>query len=267
MEAAEATATETDTTLLVTRVVSMRPAWRAFATLPYLHYQAPQTFAAHASASAGEAADSRDFAAAAEAGPSAEGVCTIGYVTDIEGNRDFFDQYVRTSKVLERDGQERLRLRDGCELVFGGDVCDKGDGDLYVAGELLGLKRRHPGRVHIILGNRDVNKLRWAQELGKAENLLEYAAASGAAAGSANADSGSAGGGGSSPCIAWWTDVRPFATSDAQRCRWMLRSTMGSQVPDTFELRRQELALMRAGKPADEGALPPSSVADDGHAR
>ena len=55
--------------------------------------------------------------------------CKVGYVTDIEGNLNFWNNYVNISKVLDRrDGQ--LQLRDDCHFVFGGDICDRGPGDL-----------------------------------------------------------------------------------------------------------------------------------------
>ena len=59
----------------------------------------------------------------------------------------------------------RLSLRPNCHLVFGGDACDRGPGDIRVLWDLLQLYEDHPGRVHIILGNRDVNKLRIPVEL------------------------------------------------------------------------------------------------------
>lgn len=244
----------------------MRPVWRALAALPYYYSASPPVTAraAHSSglgmsgAREGGAGALPAGAAAAEAAGAPPGTCLIGYVTDIEGNRAYFDEYVRISRVLDRDAaSSRLQLREGCELVFGGDVCDKGDADLHVARELVELKRRYPARVHIILGNRDVNKIRWAHELGRTD--LERLAAG------ANADD--EGGGGGTECVAWWSDVRPRVRDDAARARWMLRHTMGSAVPDTFELRRSELARAaaeREGARADAPQLEVQAPAEGG---
>jgi len=92
---------------------------------------------------------------------------TIGYVTDVEGDRYFFARWVAMSRVVQRDAAGQLELREGCELVYGGDVVDRGDGDAFVLGELLALLRRYPSRVHFVLGNRDVNKMRLAVELSE----------------------------------------------------------------------------------------------------
>jgi len=91
----------------------------------------------------------------------------IAYVTDIEGNWDYWNRYVLISRVLERNPEDinDLILKDNCELVFGGDVCDRGPGDLRVIDALNKLKEKYPSRVHFILGNRDVNKLRFPFEL------------------------------------------------------------------------------------------------------
>ena len=95
----------------------------------------------------------------------------IGYVTDLEGDRRLWWKYAKISKVLEvrpattsddknGDGRQTVCLKPNCHLVFGGDVNDQYDGDIEVIEELLKLKRKYPDRVHFILGNRDLNKLR-----------------------------------------------------------------------------------------------------------
>ena len=100
----------------------------------------------------------------------------IGYVTDLEGDRRLWWKYAKLSKVLEvhpvttsggknGDGRQTVSLKPNCHLVFGGDVNDQYDGDIEVIEELLKLKRKYPDRVHFILGNRDLNKLRIIQEL------------------------------------------------------------------------------------------------------
>ena len=45
----------------------------------------------------------------------------------------------------------------------GGDLFDHKCGDLRNARALLDFKRRHPDRVHLLAGNRDLNKLRFAR--------------------------------------------------------------------------------------------------------
>ena len=87
-----------------------------------------------------------------------------GYATDIEGNLNYWKNFKAISKVLyEEDGT--LHLKKNCQFVYGGDVTDRGSGDLVIIRELLDLKRRYPGRVHFILGNRDLNKIRFLTEL------------------------------------------------------------------------------------------------------
>ena len=66
----------------------------------------------------------------------------------------------KQSPSKSANGRRTLHLKANCELVFGGDVCDRGPGDLRITSEILDLKERYPNRVHIILGNRDVNKYR-----------------------------------------------------------------------------------------------------------
>jgi hypothetical protein len=95
---------------------------------------------------------------AAAAAPSP---VTIGYVTDVEGDLGFWQRYCAISEVIDDSGGlDELRLRPGCHFVFGGDSVDKSSGDLRFLRSLLALRRRHPDRVHLVLGNRDINKMR-----------------------------------------------------------------------------------------------------------
>jgi len=163
----------------------------------------------------------------------------IGFCTDIEGDRQYWNRYVDSSAVLRRTALidstgvasdpsscSSLQLRDGCHFVFGGDAVDKGDGDLEVLADLIALKRKYPERVHLLFGNRDINKMRLVQELS-AEQLAI-------------------------PCAdVYFTHLvsqpppPPGNDTPAARLRWILRSTMGS--PDAFELRRLELARQKVG--------------------
>lgn len=160
----------------------------------------------------------------------------VAYVTDIEGNLDYWDRYIDLSSVLRTspsraaNGRRVLHLKANCELVFGGDVCDRGPGDIRITSEILDLKERYPNRVHIILGNRDVNKYRILFETTP-EALAEAP-------------------------MAYWLknkDGSPYdyladkakqdgPDSVADRLKWMFPKTMGS--PDCFNFRAQELGEM-----------------------
>ena len=91
----------------------------------------------------------------------------IGYVTDVEGNLDFFQQYVELSNVLSfsNSTKNKLILKDGCYFVHGGDIVDKGNGDIRLCRQLVDLKKRYPKRVFLLVGNRDLNKFRFSAEL------------------------------------------------------------------------------------------------------
>jgi hypothetical protein len=82
----------------------------------------------------------------------------VVYLTDIEGDYDYWERLLARS-VVQRD-EHGLKLPHDTGFVFGGDVCDRGAGDLRILRDLLQLRERHPGRVYFILGNRDINKLR-----------------------------------------------------------------------------------------------------------
>ena len=76
-----------------------------------------------------------------------------------------WNRYVNISRVLPRFETQRLKLRENAHFVFGGDAVDWGVGDLRFVSELVELYEEYPGKVHIVLGNRDINKLRLLQEL------------------------------------------------------------------------------------------------------
>ena len=107
----------------------------------------------------------------------------ITYMTDIEGDREYLTRYVKQSRVLcFRDVTPTSLLPyDHCldfinpvdMLVFGGDIWDQGGRDLYVIRQLLDLKQRYPNRVHLVLGNRDINKMRLVAELGSSDDNMQ----------------------------------------------------------------------------------------------
>lgn len=81
-------------------------------------------------------------------------------------NNDSDDGYMH----LIDAARYRLTFRDSTShFVFGGDAFDHG-ADLTFGRVLLDFKRRFPARVHLLLGNRDVNKMvfypRMALEVG-----------------------------------------------------------------------------------------------------
>ena len=88
-----------------------------------------------------------------------------------QGNLEYFQRFVALSEVLAfDDGQTLVFQRPGIDhFVFGGDAFDKGDGDIRISHLLTDFKDRHPEHVHLIIGNRDANKMRMAAELDDAE--------------------------------------------------------------------------------------------------
>jgi hypothetical protein len=89
--------------------------------------------------------------------------CT--FMTDVEGHWEFFNKQVTESSVLSWDSDGSLTLVDNGYFVHGGDAVDKGPGDIRVLRAMVELKEKYPDRVILILGNRDVNKLRIVSEL------------------------------------------------------------------------------------------------------
>ncbi|KAL7451265.1 hypothetical protein ACHAWC_003088 [Mediolabrus comicus] len=186
----------------------------------------------------------------------------IGYVADVEGHWDYFLEYVQRSQVLDWEDHEehnnilstpasnnksikfqRLKLRPNTHFVYGGDAVDKGPGDIRLCRALVNLKKRYPDNVHLLVGNRDLNKLRFSSELSdddmrrpledikrpfwdpKAksykEHLEEIIQSDATNSGDCTLDQ---------------------LNTKVERLRWMLKHTLG--CPETFEFRREEVAIL-----------------------
>eukprot|EP00977_Amphora_coffeiformis_P000801 scaffold175_cov177-Amphora_coffeaeformis.AAC.3 len=171
----------------------------------------------------------------------------ITYITDIEGDREYLARYVKQSRILcFRIVQPTTALPyDHCVdfarstddmLVFGGDIWDQGGFDLYVIRQLLDLKQRYPNRVHLVLGNRDINKMRLVAELGSSDDTMP-----------------------AHPGVEWFRGTNRLGDPEqpnielqdpVQRLKWILQFTMGS--PRAFEHRKQELEKEAKGQPVSE---------------
>ncbi len=88
----------------------------------------------------------------------------IAFVTDIEGRWGKLVEFCDQNPWVSLSG-DRLELRDGATLVFGGDTIDRGPHARRLLGALVDVKERHPSRVILLAGNRDINKLRLPREL------------------------------------------------------------------------------------------------------
>jgi hypothetical protein len=168
----------------------------------------------------------------------------IEFITDVEGNWDYFLKLIELSQVLKWQGDDKgawgpgkLILDDHGMLVFGGDSQDKGPGDIRVAKTLIDLKRRYPSRVFLILGNRDINKLRFHSELQEGEDA-------------------------SLVDIFWDKKAKPYQEYLAEKksdagslsaLHWMLECNMGAQT--AFQTRLQEIELLTGETCSSEQVL------------
>ncbi|CAK9018083.1 unnamed protein product [Durusdinium trenchii] len=170
----------------------------------------------------------------------------IEFITDVEGNWEYFLRLVYSSQVLFWDDEERgdwgpgiLRLKENGMLVFGGDAPDKGPGDIRLVKILLSLKRRYPEQVFFILGNRDIMKLRFASELKEVEEP------------------------GKVWLPTWDPKVKTFEQflqenpslqrDEMGKLKWLLHCTMGCQ-DTTFDTRKREIAILK-GRASDADVL------------
>lgn len=202
----------------------------------------------------------------------------VAYFTDVEGNWEYLANFVAQSEALKRDGDNedgsmRLQLNDGWRIVFGGDSCDKGGvvgGSVRVVRTLVRLKKEYPDRVTLLLGNRDLNKMRITSELADEAELesahldeipgpywvpeknrvspkmyLELLASKELASKGAPAEA--------APPTAEQLDAQLWKYNTPwNRLCWMLKDTMGSAGEE--ERRRKELELLhpQEGTPTDD---------------
>ena len=177
----------------------------------------------------------------------------LGHIADVEGNWDYFEEYVSRSNVLDWEEVDapasssyegvrfkQLTLRPNSHFVYGGDVVDRGIGDIRLARSLVQLKRKYPDRVRLLVGNRDLNKLRLSSELSesdmtrpvdeiggpfwdlKAPTLKQYLEGVVSESGNSSLEE---------------------VNTKVERLKYMLKHTLG--CPDTFEHRREEVKLLK----------------------
>jgi hypothetical protein len=165
-------------------------------------------------------------------------ITICAYLTDVEGNLDYFHKYVRLSKVIAWVDSKKNRLKfkqDNSMFVFGGDAQDRGIGDIRFMNLLLDFKKEYPDRVEFIIGNRDANKIRIYSELSEKINnnsvhLSKY------------------------DKFPYWVNKKERVTlrnyleqnnyeiNIVNRLKYILEYTMGSS--GSFEKRRAELAIL-----------------------
>ena len=85
---------------------------------------------------------------------------SVGVLGDIEGNFKRFQDFIDNSETLYINNSGQVDLFPGKSFVFLGDAIDRGDGSIRFIEAMNSLKAKYPDRVKIILGNRDLNKLK-----------------------------------------------------------------------------------------------------------
>jgi len=73
----------------------------------------------------------------------------VDYVTDLEGNLEYFDRWVPQSNAVRyKPGTTELELtNERAYFIYGGDLIDRFDGSLRLARRIVDLKKQYPDRV------------------------------------------------------------------------------------------------------------------------
>jgi hypothetical protein len=177
---------------------------------------------------------------------SDSGAKYCAFITDIEGDFDYliecfkccpaaFDVGLFNSQMHIYD----VTVKDEYEFVFGGDSQDHVEGDIRVVRQLLYLKKKFPKRVHLIAGNRDINKLRLYAEICVQKNIEDDEIVN-------------------SQQFPYWDTKNIYSTwtkekkleakNKITRLKWILECTMGAKK--AFEKRANE--LFELGKPCED---------------
>lgn len=157
-------------------------------------------------------------------------MATVAWFSDTEGLWPKLLHFLHGNPCVTLcDGQ--LQVAPGCVLVFGGDSVDRGPAGLRLLRALVDVKRRQPEQVVLLAGNRDINKLRFLNEIAPEPGQRRL------------------------------HRRLPDDLKGADRAavaKWTLAETMSAKI--AFGCRQQELADL--GMPADDAATADSLVAD-----
>lgn len=93
---------------------------------------------------------------------------SVLHITDCEGHYGSFSQSIMRSNIVEFDSKGHLNFQPSAInpfFIYGGDVTDRGIGDMKLIDRLVTFKKRYPSRVFLLVGNRDASKTRFYTEL------------------------------------------------------------------------------------------------------
>lgn len=193
-----------------------------------------------------------------------EGNKIISFVTDAEGNFDYFKKCIALDDVVNYDeengvlnwNQETL-AKDHGYFVYGGDVGDKWRQSIRLCRTLLEFKCRYPHRVTFLLGNRDIKKMYLGWEIHNymspdlsqpylfdwmnkdvSESYKEYIQQ---IAAKTTCEEGIS------------EEIVKAYNLPIERIKWIYKDVLGS--PREFEFRRQELGLILGHAISDEEVI------------
>lgn len=114
---------------------------------------------------------------------------TLLFLSDLEGNSGKWDTFIKTSGCFlgaspsingKQSGFQNVQnliksrpfsVKGNCKFFYLGDAVDKGEGSIRIMRDLVYLKSSNPESVFLLAGNRELNKLRWLQEISPEGNI------------------------------------------------------------------------------------------------